>query len=130
MVTAFCVSSVWQSVCMEESELCCLNDLCSSPSLHRVMGWLEAQCLYTILFPAHTQSPTLPPSVQSHCELYTWSVSFCPDSYLCGHMDGDRQRRGVQCCLWLAITEMPRAFTVSVQLWLYIRICLSPFAFT
>lgn len=46
-------------------------------------------------------------------------------------MDRDEQGRGeFGAVWWLAITEMPRAFTVSVQLWLYIRICLSPFAFT
>lgn len=124
------VSCIWHLIHMEESELCCLNDLGGSPRPHRVTCWLKTPRLYTVLFPARTQSPTLPPSDPSHCGFHMECI-FTPRLLsLCEHMDGDRRRRRAHCCLLLAITEMPKAFTVSVQLWPYIRICLSPFAFT
>lgn len=70
------------------------------------------------------------PKLSSVTLWVTCCGSFWPYSYLCEHMAGDRQRMGVVRCLWLAITKMPRAFTVSVQLCLNSRICLSPFVLT
>lgn len=56
LVCLLCLTGVWCLICMEESELCCLIDQGSSPSLHRVMSWLETQCLHAVLFPANRQS--------------------------------------------------------------------------
>lgn len=96
---------------MEQSELYCLIDWSSSPSVHRVMGWLETLCRHTILFPTNRQSPALSPSV--------W-----PNSYPWEHTDPDRLREWAQSRLWLGIIEMPKAFTVSVQLCLYVQLYL------
>lgn len=118
-------SVYWE--CSEESELCRLIDWDNSPSLGSQAGW--RLCASTpFCFSLIDKTQLFLCSITTR-EMHMECISVDTLISLCAH--GRRQTgKVVQRCLCLAITEMPKAFTASVQLWLYIRFCLSPFAFT
>lgn len=120
-----CASVYWE--CSEESKLCRLIDWDNSPSLGSRAGW--RLCASTpFCFSLIDKAQLFLCSITTR-EMHMECISVDTLISLCAR--GQRQTgKVVQRCLCLAITEMPKAFTASVQLWLYIRFCLSPFAFT